>query len=278
MRFKIKLHLDKLLNHTFDTSGLFQVIFLNTSNFDNWNDSIINNTLVKQIIFDFVPMIPDKDLRIFENPEGVPTTILHNNDILTASITSTYIIFECDKIAEDSDFDYLFKNGIIEIIDVVDEGYTLLLLYRMNDKRNHINKNLIIVDYMVGKFKAPLGIKRIDIDIENYEIENIYNYVYIPKLNRYYYVTDIQFMNNKFTRLNLQEDVLMSWADLIKQQKAFIERCANSGQYDLYIDDPEVKTNFQKEVYVENVLLTGTALTNFYSETSTPFLLTVVRK
>lgn len=114
------------------------------------------------------------------------------------------------------------------------DGQTLMLLFRLNDEKEHINKKLILVRTMTGNFKAPLGIKNIEIDVVGYDIENSYNYIYIPKLKRYYYVTNIQFINKDYTRLILQEDVLMSWKTLIGQQEALITRYGGASDFNLY--------------------------------------------
>ena len=116
--------------------------------------------------------------------------------------------------------------GFMQINEV--EGKTSMILYRLNDERNVVNKNLTLVSVMTGNFKAPLGIKNIEIDVINYDIDNSYNYVYIPKLKRYYYVTNIQLVNKDYTKLLLQEDVLMSWKTLILNQSAFITRWEGS--------------------------------------------------
>ena len=116
--------------------------------------------------------------------------------------------------------------GFMQINEV--EGKTSMILYRLNDERNVVNKNLTLVSVMTGNFKAPLGIKNIEIDVINYDIDNSYNYIYIPKLKRYYYVTNIQLVNKDYTKLLLQEDVLMSWKTLILNQSAFITRWEGS--------------------------------------------------
>ena len=120
-------------------------------------------------------------------------------------------------------------------IDIETNGKTSLMLFKLNSTRNHVVKTLIDVGLLYGEFKAPLGIKNIEIDVEGYDINNTYNYVYLPVLQRYYYVTNIQFINKKFTRLILLEDVLYSHSDLIKSQDAYVTRY--SGATDKYIVD-----------------------------------------
>lgn len=120
---------------------------------------------------------------------------------------------------------YLTSNNFINL-DL--NGTTTFITFRLNSARNTLNKSLIGIGAINGKFKAPLGIKSIEIDVVNYDIANSYNYIFIPCLGRYYYVTNIQLVTNDFTRLLLQEDVLMTWKNLIKSQNAFITRWQNS--------------------------------------------------
>ena len=194
--------------------------------------------------------------------------------ILGISATGDYVITDVDPdLMLNSDFLKLVVDGVFSF-DF--DGKTGMILYRLNSPRNKVNKSIIYVDYMRGTFKAPLGIKNIEIDVENYQIDASYNYIYLPKLKRYYFITNVQFLNKDYTRLILQEDVLMTWKELIKQQKAFVERCANALYYDLYIEDPEIKLDYQKRLDIETVLSSFTS--SFYIPDNTPFILTVVRK
>ena len=149
-----------------------------------------------------------------------------DSQILTISATNDYVIFTATYNDQaESEFDFFFKAGVFSY-DY--GGQTTVLLYRLNDERVAISKNLTYVGYITGKFSAPLGIKNIEIDVVNYDINYSYNYVYIPSLNRCYYVTNIQLTTKDYTRLQLNEDVLMSWADLIKRQKAYVTRYESS--------------------------------------------------
>lgn len=123
-------------------------------------------------------------------------------------------------------FQIAIESGFMKINEA--DGKTAMILYRLNDEKDKLNKNLILVNLISGNFKAPIGIKNIEIDVINYNIDNSYNYVYIPKLKRYYFITNIQLVNKDYTKLLLQEDVLMSWKSLIKQQNAYVTRYENS--------------------------------------------------
>lgn len=125
---------------------------------------------------------------------------------------------------------------------------TVLFLFRLNSERNKVNKSLIYVDNLTGAFKAGVNIKNPIINIENFKIDNTFNYVYINSLHRYYYVNNIELTTKNITSLLLAEDVLMSFKDLILLQSAFIERSQSDGNDDkedsLYTFDKEIDITY----------------------------------
>lgn len=62
-----------------------------------------------------------------------------------------------------------------------------------------------------------------------------FNYCYIPKFDRYYYIESRESMNATTWRLQCRVDVLMSFKDEIKKLKAIIER--SSKWFNTYIPD-----------------------------------------
>lgn len=65
-----------------------------------------------------------------------------------------------------------------------------------------------------------------------------YNYVYIPDLNRYYYVSKPPIFESGYYRVELHVDVLMSFKDEIKQQNVIIKR--QEKEYNLYQIDEKM--------------------------------------
>lgn len=61
------------------------------------------------------------------------------------------------------------------------------------------------------------------------------NYVYITDFNRYYFVQNVESINNGLWRLTLHVDVLMSYKNEIRNNYAIIER--NEKNYDLKLND-----------------------------------------
>lgn len=158
------------------------------------------------------------------NVSGI--TILYDNNRVNLAQDEVAVTFTgwFNESTRMEQFLILLELGIVTI----ENNETTMVLYRLNDKRETVSKSLTRVSFITGTFKAPLGIKNVEIDVINYNIDNPYNYVWIPKLNRYYYITNIQFVTKDLTRLILQEDVLMSHSALIRQQTAYITRYENA--------------------------------------------------
>ena len=150
---------------------------------------------------------------------------LANSNCTNLSATNTYI--QITGNVSDSNLESLLWYINQNVISFTDEGSTTMILYNLNSERDKLNKDLIFKGFVVGNFKDIVSVKQISVDIYHYPLESTYNYVFIPKLKRFYYVTNVVFMNKDYTRLQLQEDVLMSWKNLIKSQKCFIDRYEN---------------------------------------------------
>ena len=105
-------------------------------------------------------------------------------------------------------------------------------LQSLHLNNNHeLDKIITYVDKLEGIFNHSIGVKNINIDVNNFQ--NNFNYVWIPTLKRYYYVDSIELISATITRLHLTEDVLMSWKDLIKIQSAFVSRYEQSNNDNL---------------------------------------------
>ena len=143
-----------------------------------------------------------------------------NIDILQIATNGIYIAFDCE-LSSQANVTKLIDAGVI-----IFPNQTLLLTYRLNSEMNNLTKSLTFDTIIVGKFNHAIGLKNINIDVTSYS--GLSNYIYIPTLNRYYYIDSIELISADVTRLHLKEDVLMSWKYLIKPQKAFITRYENS--------------------------------------------------
>ena len=163
--------------------------------------------------------------------------------------TWLYVYYDDGTNESISDIQTEIPSGIIElygasyyeavpditaVITKMDNDYSIFT-YRLNSERNVVNKSLISVGLLIGYFRNSINIKSPIINIENYEIENTFNYIYVPSLNRYYYVTNIDLSTKNIATLQLNEDVLMSHKELIKRQTGYIER--NEFTYNQFLND-----------------------------------------
>lgn len=78
--------------------------------------------------------------------------------------------------------------------------------------------------------------------------EDKVNYVYIPSLRRYYFVSGVTYSKGYYY-VNLHVDVLMSFKDSIKKQTVVADRSAS--QYRQYIDDNILKTEQYRGEYMK---------------------------
>ena len=157
----------------------------------------------------------------------------NGSQILTLSATNDYVVFDCDwAFTTGTSFESLLKLGYISY-DI--DGKTALLLYKQNSENDALNKTLTYVDTILGKFNHSIGLKSLNVDVVNIPMN--FNYVYIPSLNRYYYVDSVEIISNDVRRLHLKEDVLMSWKDLIRNQQGFILRSEKLSNDYLLKDD-----------------------------------------
>lgn len=252
MKLTLKLNLNVLVSAIFDDN--FYLDFDDIKSVSNWFDEEESGHVTR---LEFQKATTYRTMYVFFDGSSDPSYDERDGDLITLSATENYIILYGCTIA-DSSFNRVIEfinKGIIEL-DV--EGRTSLYAYRLNDEKDKINKTLTPITIFNGSFKAPLGIKNIELDVVDYDISNSYNYVFIPKLNRYYYITNIQLTNKDYTRLILQEDVLMSWKNLILSQSAFVSRYENSTE-NLLVDTRRPLKDISE---VEYISISTTSLPN----------------
>ena len=139
-----------------------------------------------------------------------------------------------------------FKNAqsILTPIVIIDTIDSLLLV---DD-----NGQVVLDDY-----KRPLLTSR---DASKEIIKA--NYCYIDELQRYYFISDIQVVNNDLIQLYLKEDVLYTYANQIKEHTAYISR--NEFTNTPLIEDRNEQLFYDKEVsYKDTVEITTGEAVNF---------------
>lgn len=153
-----------------------------------------------------------------------------------------------------------------------------IITYINRSDNNYLNKNLEFIKELEGDFRYENSILTPSVDIEgeinfnfNYDISyddgdicydmdgietdvqyntdslitNI-NYIYIPLLNKYYYVNDVVLISNKMFRFSCTVDVLMSYKRDILMLHGLVER--NEFEYDSTLEDNSQYFEFKNDV------------------------------
>lgn len=120
------------------------------------------------------------------------------------------------------------------------------IFYKTSDVSNKLSKTLTDEKKYNAVLKESMYLSTIHI-VLNEQIENFnFNYCYIPKLKRYYFVEKINIMRNNLIEVDLIEDVLMTYKDNILESKCEVIECENNY-------DNENVTYTGKEVFTENI-------------------------
>ena len=106
-----------------------------------------------------------------------------------------------------------------------DEDVVRFILYKNTAEPNRVNKEsyLTEVGEISGVFRDATSITDLTVTIE-YDRFIDFNYIHIPILNRYYFVTDVKIINNKLYELDLSVDPLMTYKDALLGLRAFVDR------------------------------------------------------
>lgn len=112
-------------------------------------------------------------------------------------------------------------------------------LYTNGSDNNVIDKQLTDRGTVTGVVRGSINIQEPSITLETTSPLVGVNYCYIAEYGRYYYATPSEKDRNGLTTITCRVDVLKTYADEIRQQKAIVSRQAN--QYNLYLDDGTFK-------------------------------------
>ena len=118
-------------------------------------------------------------------------------------------------------------------------------IYNNTSEKVKVGKTLTNVRDISGELKEACDIINPVIIISGENLSS-YNYLYIPIFNRYYFITDIKVIRNNLWEISCHCDVLETYKNEIKSQKAIVARQEN--KYNLYLNDPEWKVYTNKQV------------------------------
>ena len=84
-----------------------------------------------------------------------------------------------------------------------------LELYKVTNQPNELTKTLNDAVIVNGAFRSEIDSMDVIVEIESNTYE--FNYVYIPSLNKYYFLQNLVHVNAKIIRMQLHCDVLMTY-------------------------------------------------------------------
>ena len=119
-----------------------------------------------------------------------------------------------------------------------------------NSPAEKIGKSLTAGESFDCVFKDNTSILKPVITIRSDSV-NIpgYNYMYIPSLNRYYFIDDIVSVFNDVWEISGHVDVLQTYKNEILDNTAVIRRQQN--RFNLYLNDPDFNTYNYERLHTE---------------------------
>ena len=121
-----------------------------------------------------------------------------------------------------------------------------VIFYKYNGIKNKINKTLssgLTVNDVI--IQNDFDITNFDLLIKNSSFNIEYNYCFIPDLNRYYFIENIEKMNGSIYKIRITVDVLKSFSTQIENINAIITKSENPD--DNFVDC-EKSENYTSEV------------------------------
>lgn len=101
-----------------------------------------------------------------------------------------------------------------------------LTLFQNVSDNNVISKTLVSNLVLIGELRNESNVVNPTILIEHANPSS-YNYAYIPDFGRYYYITDMRSIRTYLWQLTLRVDVLMSFANAIRQLPVIVSNAEN---------------------------------------------------
>lgn len=101
-------------------------------------------------------------------------------------------------------------------------------LYINTSEENAIEKIIVNKKTIEGTIKTTIDITDFSVIFNFFEDWNNFNYVYIEKLKRYYFVESKRILNNSLVEYDIVEDVLMSFKNLIRKQNILVTESENA--------------------------------------------------
>lgn len=158
-------------------------------------------------------------------------------------------------------------------------NHTLLILYTCTCDRKKVNKASALENgtRVTDTFRikencsilSPV-IQLATTTIESGELKlHALNYAYIQRFNRYYFITDIKYMNDNLVEISMDIDVLMTYAGKILDSSQEVTRSESINSKNFIDSERPVQSN--KILQVGNAQFLG----NFPEATGNNYVMTV---
>ena len=126
-----------------------------------------------------------------------------------------------------------------------------LTLYNNVSEVNKVDKDITELVVLTGVLKEDTSLLDPTIIVSDIaEYLALMNYAYITEFSRYYFITDIRYLNNNLWEITMHVDVLYTFRDAIRANNAIIER--NESEYDLKLNDGIFKTQQNPRIATYN--------------------------
>ena len=120
-------------------------------------------------------------------------------------------------------------------------------LYKTSSPRKKLVKELSDGITLTGTIRGQSSVMSPSLQIQDIAVIG-YNYCYIPDFGRYYYINGINALRANLFELSLGIDVLMTYAEAIRNNAAIVDKVQNFGAAYNYINDGSfVNSNRMKQ-------------------------------
>lgn len=126
-----------------------------------------------------------------------------------------------------------------------------IILQQNTSEMNKIDKTLTTLATMTGTLRKSSSLLKPSIEIAgNGENMTTCNYITIPEFNRKYFVVNVTSLRENFWQIDCRVDVLTTYANEIKLQRAVIKRQENA--WNMYLNDGTFKTYQNPNIVTKN--------------------------
>lgn len=160
----------------------------------------------------------------------------------TGDVVEIYALLDAIDLADG--LDYLLPYTL--------ENPYVLDVYQLTCERNQVDKStlgsLSLLDTIYGILRDGIDVVNPSIII-TYGTLPTFNYIYIPSLNRYYFVENVVAVRNNVYQLDLHVDVLYSFKTDILLQSGFISRNENTSDGSIVDERRPVTSVYSATLY-----------------------------